>query len=538
LGIDDLLALSPAEFTDEEVGARVGEVELLVDYLGAVAERFGDRIALRVAGGDDLSYAQWEARSSALSHGLAEAGVAAGDPVVVLVGNDDAGVYAVSYMAVLKAGAVAVPVNPRVARRELEHMVHDSGAVAVVAGGSQLTRVRALSGAAELVVVAPGAGDGGAVGRERDWDALVAEGGDRERRELDPDAVADILYTSGTTGPPKGVAATHRSATVSHPFSPLDDGGVLLHSIPLATFLGTHGTQSLCLRFALTNVVLPTFDARRFAGLIATERPGWIVMVPAHALLLLESGALEGVDTSSVRALMYGSAPMPHEAVQFLAAAFPRAALINGYGLTEGGTSVVVMPPGEAVLRPGAVGRPLEPDGVRVVGDGGDRVEAGVVGEVVVRAPAGQRSYHNDPEATAATWRGEWVHTGDLGFLDPDGYLHLVDRKKDVIVRGGYNVSSIEVENALHEHPDVVEAGVVGVDHPILGQDVAAVVRLRPGAAALDVAAAGAFLEDRLADYKRPRAMVVTAEPLPRTPMGKLDKVALRRLVRSDRGRG
>jgi len=511
-------------------------MELLVDYLRAVAERFGDRIALRVAGGEDMTYAQWHVRSSALSHGLEEAGVGIGDPVALLVGNDNASIYLVSYMAVLEAGAVAVPVNPRVARRELEHMVRDSGAVGVVADRFQLARVRALSSADDLLVVAPGAGgastvSSAAAGRELDWDAAVAAGDDRARRALDPDAIADILYTSGTTGPPKGVAATHRSATVSHPFSPLENGGVLLHSIPLATFLGTHGTQSLCLRFALTNLVLPAFDAHDFAELIARERPGWIVMVPAHALLLLESGALDGVDTSSVRALMYGSAPMPHEAVQFLADAFPRAVLINGYGLTEGGTSVVVMPPGEALHRPGAVGRPLEPDGVRVVDDSGVKVAPDVVGEVVVRAPAGQRSYHNDPEATAATWQGEWVHTGDLGFLDDDGYLHLVDRKKDVIVRGGYNVSSIEVESALHDHPDVVEAGVVGVEHHVLGQDVAAVVRLRPGVDTLDVDAARAFLAERLADYKAPRVVVVTDAALPRTPMGKLDKVALRTMV-------
>jgi acyl-CoA synthetase (AMP-forming)/AMP-acid ligase II len=507
-------------------------VDLLVDYLRAVAGRFGDRVALRVAGGEDMTYAAWDARSGALARGLHDAGVGVGDAVVLLVGNDSAPLYLVAYMAALKAGAVAVPVNPRVARRELEHMVRDSGAVAVVAGGPELARIRELPTAADLLIVAPGAGAGAGAGeRERDLDALVAGDDHGFRVELDPGAIADILYTSGTTGLPKGVAATHRSATVSHPFTPLDGGGVLLHSIPLATFLGTHGTQSLCLRFALTNLLLPTFDAHGFAELVARERPGWIIMVPAHALLLLESNALEGVDTSSVRMLMYGSAPMPHHAVQFLAAAFPRATLLNGYGLTEGGTSVVVMPPGEALRRPGAVGRPLDPDGVRVVDDAGDEAEAGIVGEVVVRAPAGQRSYHNDPDATAATWRGEWVHTGDLGFLDDEGYLHLVDRKKDVIVRGGYNVSSIEVENALHEHPDVVEVGVVGVEHRVLGQDVAAVVRLRPGAAPLDVDTARAFLSERLADYKQPRVLVVTGEPLPRTAMGKLDKAALRTMV-------
>jgi acyl-CoA synthetase (AMP-forming)/AMP-acid ligase II len=510
-------------------------LDLLVDYLRSVAQRFPDRVALRVAGSasgaEDMTYGDWEARSSAVARGLRSAGVGKGQAVVLLVANADADVYLVAYMGVLKAGAVAVPVNPRVARRELEHMVADSGAVAIVTGAAELARARALPGGPELLLVAAGAGPGPAPGRELDWGALVTQEANGFCVDLDPGDVADILYTSGTTGLPKGVAATHASATVSHPFTPLDKGGVLLHSIPLATFLGTHGTQSLCLRFALTNLLLPSFDPSRFAELVEGERPTWIVMVPAHALLLLESGALEGVDASSVRMLMYGSAPMPHHAVEFLARAFPRATLLNGYGLTEGGTSVVVMPPGEALRRPGAVGRPLDPDGVRVVKESGDDADVDMVGEVVVRAPAGQRSYHNDPDASAATWRGEWVHTGDLGFLDGDGYLHLVDRKKDVIVRGGYNVSSIEVESALHEHPDVVEAGVVGIEHPVLGQDVAAVVRLRTGVPGFDVADAAAFLAERVADYKRPRVVVVSDVPLPRTPMGKLDKRALRAVV-------
>jgi len=243
---------------------------------------------------------------------------------------------------------------------------------------------------------------------------------------------------------------------------------------------------------------------------------------------------LDRVDTSCVRMLIYGSAPMPRHAVALLAAAFPRATLMNGYGLTEGGTSVVTMPPGEALRRPGSVGRPVGTDVVRVVDEVGDVVGPGTTGEVAIKVEAGQRFYHNDPEATAATWRGDWVRSGDLGYFDEDGFLYLVDRKKDVIVRGGYNVSSIEVESALHEHPDVVEAAVLGVPHPVLGQDVAAVVRLRAGGS-LDVATAGVFLADRVADYKRPRRIVLTHGPLPRTAMGKLDKAALREMLEAGR---
>jgi len=521
-------------------------VAILPDHLRTVAGRFPDRVALQVAGDagfEEMTYAEWDSRSDAGARGLHQAGVGPGDRVALFVGNDGGPLYQVGYFAVLKAGAVAVPINPRVARRELEHMVSDSGASAIVAGPAELDRARALPvspsssdrpspPAGALLVIGPGADGPG----ELDWNGLVAGDSAPFQAEVGPDEIADILYTSGTTGLPKGVAATHRSALVSHPLMPIERSIRLLHSIPLATFLGTHGTQTLCLRLAVTNLLLPTFDARRFAALIDSERPAWIVMVPAHALLLIESGVLEEIDTSCVRMLIYGSAPMPHHAVQQLSASFPRATLMNGYGLSEGGTSVVTMPPGEALKRPGSVGRPVDPDVVRVVDDDGALVAAGTIGEVAIKVEAGQRFYHNDPAATAATWRGDWVQSGDLGYFDDDGFLYLVDRKKDVIVRGGYNVSSIEVESALHEHPDVAEAAVLGVAHPILGQDVAAVVRLRPGPSSpsFDVATAAAFLVDRVADYKRPRRIVLCDGPLPRTPMGKLDKAALRQMLEAD----
>ena len=206
---------------------------------------------------------------------------------------------------------------------------------------------------------------------------------------------------------------------------------------------------------------------------------------------------------------------------------------MNGYGLTEGGTSVVTMPPGEA-LQPSRFGGPAGgarcgPGGrrQRCRAAGGDHRGGGHQGRsrsaLLPQRPRGHRRH----------LAGDWVQSGDLGYFDEDGFLYLVDRKKDVIVRGGYNVSSIEVESALHEHPDVIEAAVLGVPHPVLGQDVAAVVRLRPGAS-LDVAAARAFLADRVADYKRPRRIVAQDGPLPRTAMGKLDKAALRRILEAD----
>jgi long-chain acyl-CoA synthetase len=164
---------------------------------------------------------------------------------------------------------------------------------------------------------------------------------------------------------------------------------------------------------------------------------------------------------------------------------------------------------------------------VRIFDDSGADVPAGEIGEIVLKVPTGQRRYWDDDEATAKTWRDGWVYTGDLGRVDEDGYLYVVDRKKDMILRGGYNIYCVEVEDGLHAHPDVVEAAAIGVPHKVLGQDVCAVVRLRPGADVLTVESVRAFLADRLADYKLPRRVEVRTEPLPRTGMGKVDKKTL-----------
>lgn len=475
------------------------------EELAARAARFGDRAAVRVDGGPTLTYADWDRRAAAVSGGLAVAGVRRGDRVVLLLTNAEACDFAVAYAACHRAGAAAVPVNPRYAPRELAHIIRDSGARLVVAGEE--------AGRVEGVAVASCA-------------ELAAAGARPVEIEVEPGDLAEIFYTSGTTGLPRGVASTHANSS-QHDLAPLEGGGTLLHSIPLATFTGVQGGVLTPLRLGITVLVLPRFDTTRFAELIESAHPLWVLMVPAHILLLLESGVLERTDTSSVAIAMFGGAATPSAAVLRLGELLPNAMLLNGYGLTEGGGSICVLPPGEAARRPGSVGKPMRGVEVRIVDDGGRPVAAGDVGEIALRIPSGERRYWNDEDATARTWRDGWVHTGDLGRVDDDGFLYVVDRAKDVIIRGGYNVASAEVEAAIFELGSVAECAVVGVEHPILGQDVAAVVRLRDGSAPLELDALRAALADRLADYKIPRILVVTDAPLPRNGAGKLDKVAV-----------
>jgi acyl-CoA synthetase (AMP-forming)/AMP-acid ligase II len=466
------------------------------EELAERAERFGDRAAVVVDGGEQMTFGEWDERANAAARGLAANGVTKGDRVGLLMPTSDALEFGVGYVAAHRAGAAAVPINPRYARREIEHIVADCEP--------------------RLVLDAEG------VRR------METAGGDTSQFQVDvdDDDIADIFYTSGTSGLPKGVVSTHANAAF-HSLKPMEAGGVFLHSMPLATFTGVHGAQLTPMRLGVTSVVLPRFETARFAESIEEYRANWVLLVPAQILLLLESGTLAGRDTTSVLAVMFGGAPTPPAAVEALADTFPSAVLLNGYGLTEGGASVCVLPPGEARRRPGSVGKPMPGAEVGVVDDDGARLPTGEVGEIVLKVPTGERRYWGDEEATASTWRDGWVYTGDLGRVDEDGYLYVVDRKKDMILRGGYNIYCVEVEDGLHEHPDVVEAAAVGVPHKVLGQDVCAVVRLRPGATALTVERARAFLADRLADYKLPRRVEVRTEPLPRTAMGKIDKKAL-----------
>jgi acyl-CoA synthetase (AMP-forming)/AMP-acid ligase II len=466
------------------------------EELAERAERFGDRVAVVVDGGTQMTFREWDERANAAARGLAANGVDKGDRVGLLMPTADAIEFGVGYVAAHRAGAAAVPINPRYAPREIDHIVADC--------------------APRFVLDADGVRQMEAAGA--DTSAFQVDVGDHD--------IADLFYTSGTSGLPKGVVSTHANAAF-HSLKPMEAGGVFLHSMPLATFTGVHGAQLTPMRLGVTSVVLSRFHTTRFAELVEERKANWVLLVPAQILLLLEADALAGRDTTSVLAVMFGGAPTPPAAVEALADAFPSAVLLNGYGLTEGGASVCVLPPGEARRRPGSVGKPMPGAEVRVVDDEGEPVADGDVGEIVLKVPTGERRYWGDEEGTARTWRHGWVHTGDLGRVDEEGYLYIVDRKKDMILRGGYNIYCVEVEDGLHEHPDVVEAAAVGVEHKVLGQDVCAVVRLRQGAAPLTVETVRSFLADRLADYKLPRRVELRADPLPRTAMGKIDKKAL-----------
>jgi long-chain acyl-CoA synthetase len=255
---------------------------------------------------------------------------------------------------------------------------------------------------------------------------------------------------------------------------------------------------------------------------VETHRPTAVFLVPAMAQLLIAHPQFDTADLSSIRMASLGSAPLAPETMRRLQERLPGCWVSNNWGMTEAGSAYCVLPPEEASRRIGSVGKPMPPVELKVVDEHGSPLPPGEIGELVVRNPGREREYFNDPEATARTWRDGWLHTGDLARIDEDGYLYIVGRQKDVIIRGGNNIHAADVESVLMEFPGVQEAVVAGIPHPVLGEDVAAWIVTVPGQA-VHLDTLREFLAERLSDYKIPRQIRVV-ESLPRNETGKVVK--------------
>jgi len=509
---------------------------LLTDHLRAQADSFGDRLAYRIVDGDEMTFGEWEEESNRLARALVALGVEKGERVALYLRAEEALRFMVGYAAVHKAGAVAVPTNTRLADAELERLLGHAEASVLLTDPGLATpahRVASELRSVRRVIVAPGNEEpstSGGTDPPWSWGDIGESGGGGDTSTfqvpVSGDDLADILYTSGTTGSPKGVAIRHRTvALIPGKPNPSYSGECWLHSSPLFTFAGI-GFVYNPMQLGLYGVYQPRFDAGRWLEVVDELRPQFVFLVPSMAQLIVAHPRFADSDLSSVLICAIGSAPLAPSTLRALQEHMPEAAVSNSYGMTEAGAAYCAMPKGESLERIGSVGQPMPPLEVRIVDEKDQDLAVGEVGEALMRMPGREREYYRDPEATAHTWSGGWLHTGDFARLDDDGYLYIVGRKKDVIIRGGNNIHAADVEGVLAEHPDVLEAAVIGVPHDVLGEDVAAVVVLAPGAR-VGVEELRVHCASRLADYKVPRRIEI-ADDLPKNATGKVLKAQVR----------
>jgi long-chain acyl-CoA synthetase len=421
------------------------------------------------------------------------------------------------YYGILRAGGVVVPMNPLLKAREAAFVLRDSGARMALAHpmcAEEVAEAAAETGAACLVA---------------DSDAfhtllLAAQplAGVVERAD---DATALILYTSGTTGTPKGAELTHRNlltntVTTAQTLLLLGPDDVLFGGLPLFHAFGQTCAMNASVAAGAMLTLLPRFDAGRALEVMRRDRVTVFLGVPTMYSALLQARHPDGPEASRLRLAVSGGAALPVEVLHGFERTFG-ASVLEGYGLSETSPVAAFNHP-DRPRQAGSIGTPVRGVEMKLVTDDGTTVEPGAVGEIAIRGENVMKGYFNNPDASTYALRDGWFHTGDLARVDQDGCYFIVDRKKDLIIRGGYNVYPREIEEVLYGHPAVAEAAVVGVPDPLHGEEVAAVVVLRTGEEATPEEIRD-YVKERVAAYKYPRIVTLTAE-LPKGPTGKILK--------------
>ena len=503
-----------------------------------------------------LSFAEHFRCCAALGHALAERlGVRKGDRVAIAMRNYPE--WSVAFWATLAIGAVAVPINAWLTAEQIAECLRNSASKVLVADDERIERLDGHLDAIPLEAIIAVRSETEAAATARSdgrlivlaWDEIVNSSAESALpdRPIDPDDDATITYTSGTTGTPKGVVGTHRNLCtnlvstaynlacqrIKRGESPVPPAGgaqkANLLSAPLFHVTGSHSALAVSLHNGTKLVFMYRWDPERAMELIQRERVTVFGGVPTMAWQVVESPSFHQYDLSSVERVAYGGAPAPAELVRRLQEMLPGAVPSIGYGMTET-SAIVSQNVGEDYRsRPESVGLPVPVCEVRIVDADGRDVPPGASGQVCVKGPNVARGYWNNPEETRRTFSDGWLQTGDIGRKDDEGFLYILDRMKDMLIRGGENIFCIEVENALYSHPAVLEAAVLGVPHRALGEEVGAVVRLRPGQS-VDEDKLRLHVAKRLAAFKVPVHIRLLDTPLPRNPSGKILKAELRPL--------
>jgi long-chain acyl-CoA synthetase len=467
----------------------------------------------------ELTYAELDGATAHMAGLLRTHGLAPGDAVGIMLPNVPQ--FAVCYYGVLRAGGLVVPMNVLLKRREVAFYLRDSDAKLLLAwhGFADDAEAGAQDAGARCLLVTPGEFE----------DAVGKAAPELELAAVDDRDTAVILYTSGTTGTPKGAELTHgnlkRNAEVANGLYGLGSDGVTLGALPLFHSFGQTCSMNATVVAGGTLTLIPRFDPEKALEIIDRDAVNVFQGVPTMYGAMLHHPQRDRFDTSTLKVCVSGGSAMPVELLRGFEQAFG-CKLLEGYGLSETSPVASFNPP-ERERKPGSIGVPVEGVEMKLVDAEGQDVPQGEVGEIVIRGHNVMKGYWQRPDATAEAIRDGWFHTGDMATVDQDGYFFIVDRKKDMIIRGGYNVYPREIEEVLYEHPAVREAAVIGVAHDEYGEEVCAAVALKDGTAA-SAEELREFVKSQVAAYKYPRH-VWLVEELPKGPTGKILKRQIER---------